>query len=175
LPPWVMNIPLANVLPTNQFATLDEGVLNRRRWAIFTFANDRPGAHGRPCIESVTLRYEHGVVSTNTGAPSCGALAPPRAVPVATEIIFTNVAGLIVGMTLDPTVARVEMNFSSGADLDVPTRLLSARQAKKAKVRTFRYVALGIGRKACLEAFEGIAGSGKTLFQTSPQECVLAP
>lgn len=173
LPHWVMNIPLWKVLPTKQFAILGEGVVKSRRWAIFVFANDRQGANQHPCIENVTLRYEQRSIAITDGAPSCGPLAPPRPVPVTTEYVFTNVGGMVVGMTLDPSVARVRMSLSTGPDLNVPTKLLNPRQAKKAKVRPFRYVAMGIGRRACLEAFEGIAQNGNALFQTSPQECVL--
>jgi hypothetical protein len=173
VPGWVMNIPLWKVLPTKQFAILGEGVVKSRRWAIFAFANDRSKANTHPCIENVTLRYEHRSVSISNGAPSCGALAPPNPVPVTTEYAFTNVGGVVVGMTLDPSVARVRMDFSAGPDLDVPTKLLNSRQAKKARLKPFQYVAMGVGRKACLEAFEGIAESGDTLFQTALQECVL--
>lgn len=172
LPGWVMNVPLSKVLPTKHFATLGEGVVRDRRWAILAFANDRPGADKRPCIKNVILRYERGLIVINHGAPSCGPLTPPKSVPVTTEYLFTNVSGGVVGMTLGLSIAHVRLHFSTGADLDVSTKLLNRRQAKKAKVRPFRYVALGLHRKACLEAFEGISKGGSTLFQTSPQECM---
>lgn len=173
LPNSVMHFPMWSVLPAKRFAILGEGVIKRRRWAIFAFANGRPGASQHPCIEDVTLRYVGGLISINHGEPSCGALAPPNPIPVATEYAFTNVGGVVVGMTLDPSIARVKMDFSTGPDLDVSTKLLSSHQAKKSRLRAFRYVALGLSRKACLEAFQGVSGSGNTIFQTSPQECVL--
>lgn len=175
LPSWTMNVPLWKALPTKHFAILGEGVVNNRRWAIFAFASNRSRADQLPCIEHVTLRYEHRSVAISHGAPSCGVLAPPRPTPVTTEYAFTNVGGLVVGMTLDPSVARVKMDVSAGPSLGVSTKLLKSHQAKKAKVRPFRYVALGVDRKACLEALEGIAEDGESLFQTSPQECILHP
>lgn len=171
LPGLAMHVPLWKVLPTKHFATLGEGVVNGRRWAVFTFARDDPGAGQRPCIESVTLRYQHGLIAITTGAPSCGSLAPPRSVPVMTEYAFTNVGGLAIGMTVDPSVARIEFDFSTGPDVGVATKLLNPGQAKKAHVRQFRYVAVGLSRKACLEAFAGIGANGSTLFQASPREC----
>lgn len=173
LPAWVMNIRLSNVLPTEHFATLSEGVVNRRRWAVFTFANGRSGGKQIPCIESVVLRYQRRSVSLSYSAPNCGALAPPRLSPVITEYVFTNVAGVVVGMTLDPAVTHVRMEFSAGPDVKAQTRLLNSRQATKARVKPFRYVALGFDRRACLEAVEGVAESGSVLFQTAPLECVL--
>lgn len=173
LPGQVMDIPLWKVLPTKHFAILGEGVVKRRRWAIFAFMNDHAGSARYPCIENVTLRYEHRSISITTSEPSCGALAPPSPTPVTTEYVFTKVAGMVVGMTLAPSVARLKMHFSSGSDLDVPTKLLNAGQAKKARIRSFRYLAMGVQRKACLESFEGVSKNDVALFQTSPQECVL--
>lgn len=175
MPSWVMDIPLWKVLPTKQFAILGEGVLRGKRWGVFAYAGNGPRSDRYPCIRSVTLGYERGLILINDGGPSCGGLAPPRSVPVTTEHVFTNSVGVVVGMTLNEAVASVKLNFSAGADLDVLTKRLNSHQASKAKVRPFRYVAIGVGRKACLEAFSGMAKSGDLLFQTPTQECVLAP
>jgi hypothetical protein len=173
LPGWVMNIPLSKRLPTDDFAVLGEGVIRKRRWAIFTFANDRPRAKERPCIEHVNLRYEHGVISITNGAPSCGGLAPFNPVPVTTEYVFTKVAGAVVGMTVDPSVARLRMVFSNGQSLHRATQLLSVHQAAKAKVKRFRFVAMGISQKTCLESLQGFSNSGDVLFQTPSEECLV--
>jgi len=173
LPGWVMDIPLSKVLPTQYFAVLGEGVVHGRRWGVYTFANGRPGAKQRPCIENVTLRYVHGTVATTNGAPSCGKLAPPNAVPVTTEYVFTNVAGLVIGMTLDPTVAAVRLGLSKGPVVKMATRRLSKHQAEKARVMPFRYMAMGFGRRACLESIQGLSASGDTLFETAPLSCVI--
>jgi hypothetical protein len=172
LPNWVMKVPMWRVLPTKQFAVLEEGVVNRRRWAIYAFSNDRPGSSRLPCIENVILRYEHGAIAISNSAPSCGALAPPSKTPVTTEYVLTKVGGVVVGMMLGRSVARVKMHFSTGPGVNMRTKLLSSGQAMKARVRQFRYLAMGIARKACLEASEGVDQSGNTLFQTPPQECV---
>lgn len=173
LPGWVMEIPLWKVLPTKHFAVLGEGVVHGRRWAVFAFANERPGARRRPCIGTVTLRYDHGQVSITNGAPSCGLLAPEKPVPVMTEYTFTKVEGMVIGLTLAPSVVRVKMTLSRGPDLSLNTKLLSAQQAEKAKVRQFRYVVRGFTRKACLKSLRGVSETGSTLFQTTPQGCVI--
>lgn len=174
LPGWVMDIPLSKVLPTQHFAVLGEGVVHGRRWGVYAFANGgQSGAKQRPCIENVTLRYMHGTVAITNGEPSCGKLAPPSAVPVTTEYVFTNVSGIVVGMTLNPTVAAIKLELSKGPRVKVGTRLLNKKQAEKARVTPFRYVAMGLERKACLESIQGLSASGDTLFQTSPLDCVI--
>ena len=175
LPNWVMDIPLWKVLPTKHFATLGKGVLGRKRWAVFAYVGTGSNADEMPCIRAVTLGYKRGFIAINDGGPSCGGLAPPRSVPVTTEHVFTNTVGVVVGMTLSEAVSSVSLDFSAGADVQVLTKRLNPRQASNAKVRPFRYVAIGARRKACLEAFSGTAKSGALLFQTPSQECVLAP
>ena len=169
-----MSVPLWSVLPTKQFAILGEGVVKNRRWGIYVFKNDRRGASRRPCIENVTLRYEHHSISPAHGEPSCGVLAPPSEVPVTTEYVFSNVGGIVVGMTLGLAVAHVSMQLSMGPALERFDQVDQLKTGKKGQGRRFRYIAVGIGRKACLEASEGMARNGDTLFQAPPQECVLS-
>jgi hypothetical protein len=172
LPGWVLDFPLWKVLPSSHFARLGEGVVNRRRWAIYTFAKGRSASKGRPCIEEVGLRYEAGVLKLTKSEASCGGLAPPQATPVTTENVLSNVPGVIVGMTLANSVKRVTLDFSNRSSLDTAARSLTSSQAAKARVRQFRYVAVGLVRKACLEDTKGFSSSGVQLFETTPLECV---
>jgi hypothetical protein len=167
-----MQIPLWKVLPTKHFAVLGEGVVRGRRWAIYAFARGGPESKERPCIEDVNLRYEHGVASINSGEPSCGALAPPNPVPVTTEYVFTNVSGMVVGMTAASSVRQVELRLSDGRQLKLATKLLSAKQATKAKVGQFRFIAVGLEKRGCLESTRGLSSSGEALFETAPAHCV---
>jgi hypothetical protein len=159
-------------LPVTQFATLDEGVVRGRFWGIYAFSRQGAGGSKRPCIEEVTLQSRHGVPAFSTAEPSCGGLTPPQKHPVTVEYIFSNVQGSVLGMTVASSVRTVELQRSDGRTLKLPTELLSTKQAKKAKVRQFRFIAIGLARKGCLESVRGLSEAGEILFETAPAHCL---
>lgn len=163
---------LWRALPTRNFATLGEGTVHGRYWGVYAFLKINQG-HNKPCIENVVERTIGRSISIQTGSPSCGLLAPARSTPVVSETALSNVGGVILGMTVAPEVRQLELQLKGQGTKAFEPRLLSHAQAKKAHLRQFRYIAVGLPKAKCLLQSTGLGATGSTLFESAKVECSL--
>lgn len=171
-PKWVKDYPLWRAVPTKAFAVLGEGIVSNVRWGIYVY---RDGPRSKPCIMEANLAF-NGLYSSTQ---DCGGLVPPAPEPIYTlttsESEWPNGKRLessIIGLAgLSPEVTRVQVRIRPGPNLTVQSRLLSQRQAMKARVPQFRYVAKALNRKVCINQVIGLDQVGSEIFKTSPTDC----
>jgi hypothetical protein len=76
-----------------------------------------------------------------------------------------------MGLTFDPSVARVVMALDAGGQIAMRPRLLSARQQHKANVPALKYVALGLMRNVCVDTVTGYDDEGHEMVAASTDVC----
>jgi hypothetical protein len=179
-PAWVKRFPLWMNVPTEAFAVLDEGIIGHRRWAVYTFRGTAAAAAQRPCIELAYLYYGPGPNAGSFSSSSqCGPLAPPSSNPLIAQSGLStqeHIGGPVInstvwGITFGRNVTRVRMTFQPKPASSYATRLLSRRQARKAHLQRFRYLAFGVRRSLCLDAIAGFDSSGLQLFESAFDSC----
>lgn len=179
-PAWVRHFPLWMDVPTKSFAVLGEGTVRQQRWGVYTFRGKGKAAGKRPCIELATLFYGLGHRGASfTSNSACGPLAPPAEQPVIEESGITvqkkvngpTVSDTVIAMTVARSVIDVRLHLEPGPSQTKRTRLLSTRQAAKAHVQQFRYVAFGLARKECISAVTAFDETGTQLFETATRDC----
>lgn len=68
--------------------------------------------------------------------------------------------------------AKVELYFNGPAkDRTVALKEISSAKAKKANLRPFRYFALALLGRSCLERFVGMSADGAVLFDSEIMHC----
>jgi hypothetical protein len=166
---------LWSVLPTKAFAVLGEGTVRARRWGVYAFRSKARNAGKSPCIQIVSLRADPALgdaFSVFGGGPDCGSLAPPADVPVVSQIAYESVKGTALAMTAATTVIEAVFELESGAVLTRKTKLLSERQALKANLERFRYLAFGVPYDVCVEGISGFDAAGLEVIHTRTEKCV---
>lgn len=156
------------------FAVLASGQRGAVKWTMFTFRG--PGAKGgaSPCIEEVDQIYRGFASGTD-----CAPFAPPGSEPARTEFSTSLPAGkrgvevsiTIIGMLFGQQVRQVRLTMNSGPDMVRHTRLLTTRQARRARVRPLRYLAFDLGRRACVEAVTAFDDGGREVLSTPREPC----
>ena len=165
---------LWRVLPTKAFAVLGEGQVADLRWGIYAFRGRGSQGGARPCIGEVDLWRDGGF----SQATECGYAAPPPNWPTFT-LTSTSVKrsgsppieGSVIGMTFATSVRRARIDLGPGPSVIRRTRLLSAKQAEKAHIEPFRYLAFDIGRTVCLEGVTGYDSSDVAVLDTTRYKC----
>ena len=172
--PAVRSYPLWSVLPTRSFAILGEGSIRQTRWGVYVFRQAGKGSDAPACIEEVDLTF-FGLFSTDI---ECGVPAPPNDWPpftltsASTKRPDSPVVGeTVMSMMLGLNVLRVTLNVNPGISVKRSTRLLSAKQAAKAHVEPFRYLALGLARDVCLDGVEGFDADDHRVLSTPLAGC----
>lgn len=165
------SFPLWSQLPTKSFAVLGEGVIRSRRWGVYLFRGFGPKGGQRPCVEIVTLRQLPRGLSVGSGGPECGAIAPPAAAPIAGQSTFGTVDASVVAVVAGTPVSILRIDLDPGSPRAFATRLLNARQARKAHVRQVRYLAVALGTAGCIEEIQGLGDSGESIFRTPNRGC----
>lgn len=165
------SFPLWSQLPTNSFAVLGEGVIRSRRWGVYLFRGFGPNGGQRPCVEIVALRQLPGGLNVGNGGPECGGIAPPATVPIVGQSAFGSVDASVVAVVAGTPVLTLRIDLDPGTPRAFATRLLNARQARKAHVRQVRYVAVTVGTAGCIEEIQGLGDSGESVFRTPNRSC----
>jgi hypothetical protein len=173
--------PLWTVLTVKSFAVLGEGQTGRNQWGAYIFRGPQAPAT-EPCIVVPTYYTgptDQSAGSLETGEVRCGPLTPAsRRIVIARSGIaikpslkspYVTLAAL--AMTFSPEVRQVTIHFGSGPSETRPTRLLSARQTAKARVRPLRYVAFGLAHSACVTGVTGFDADGVQLFDAPAERC----
>jgi hypothetical protein len=173
------DFPLWKDVPANKFATLSEG-RNRlgTRWALYAY---RGRSATRPCILLASIT-RLGKYSSSFGcgwlAPRGGPNIPPVTVGSSNSIFGHNGKGAraesFFAMTASAESVQVDLGIEGGGTVGTSAKYLSPRQARKAKVVRFRYVAFVRPYAACVDDVIGYDGLGNTLFSASLNECASA-
>ncbi len=180
VPGWVRDFPLWMGLRGKAFAVLDEGTVRQVRWGVYAFRGTGSFAGEKPCLELAMLSYGGGAggASFQTNS-SCGPLAPPAHRVVLVKNGFSmqkavngpTASATVFGMTLGPSVKEVRVGLRPNPAELRATRYVSARQARKAHVQRFRYVAFGIPRAACFEDLMGFDSLHNQVVHIQPERC----
>jgi hypothetical protein len=173
-PPGFASLPLWRAVPTKHFAILGEGRTADLRWGIYAYRGKGREAGRHPCIFEVDVSVD-GPFSTGQ---ECGPVSPPFDWPIFTSTTSTNRDAqghehnaFIIGMTLGLEVSKVVLDLGPGPNQTRVPRRLSDAQAKKARLRPFSYLALGIARDRkvnCLEGVTGFDAAGVEIIDTRP-------
>jgi len=170
--------PLWKDIPTKAFAVLGRGKVRGTRWEVFAFRGPSASLGGKqPCIQvaHITLNGMYGY------SRECGPLAPARGLTTTPVYALTGsshrdtpggptVGESFLGMTVSSQVIDLRLELS-GPSISRRTRLISARQSRKANVRQFRYIALGLARDACISHVVGVNLQGSVLIDADANEC----
>lgn len=176
----VREFPLWSMVPSRSFAVLDEGIERQQRWGLYTFRGKGAHADQKPCIELVTLYFgSPGGGLSLQGSDGCGVLAPPAHQPVLVHGGITvsktvkgpAVSDSIFGMTMALNVSSIRVELEPNVVRRFHTRLLSQAQARKARVRQFRYVSFGIAKEVCLAQVTAYDSRGVGLLETKRHKC----
>jgi hypothetical protein len=156
------------------FAILDEGQVRQQRWGIYVSRGAGPNGGSEPCLHEILIDLTGGF----SAGGDCGPLAPPEEWPVWTSFGMSikppkgpRVGSSAIGMSLGLEVSRVRLELQPGRDLEKRTRLLSSKQAEKARVEQFRYLAFGLARSVCIARIAGFGAEGAKLFSTPRWRC----
>lgn len=176
------DFPLWKDVPTTAFAVMGKGRVRGTRWAAFVFRGTpkREGAK-RPCVQVAHISA-NGMYGYSS---ECGPLAPAQGSNVPPVYAFTGgshrdrvgepvVGESFIGMTFAPQVFNVQLGLSSGEHITRRTKVLSLRQSRKAHVRSFRYIALGLASDVCISHVTGLNAQGETVIDASTNECTEA-
>lgn len=173
------DFPLWKDIPVKAFAVVGEGRVRGTRWAAYVFrgASKREGGK-RPCIDVAHIAA-NGAYGYST---ECGPLAPVQGPDVPPVFALSggnhsNGAGgpigeSLIGVTFAPQVVEVRFELDSDMSIARPTSYLSRRQSKKAHVRRFRYIAMGLAQDVCIKRVTGVDAQGRTVLDAATGECV---
>lgn len=158
----------------DHFARLGSGQRGAVKWTMFTFRGADAHGGASPCIEEVDQIYRGFTSGTD-----CGPFAPPADEPARTEFSTSLPAGkrgvevpiTIIGMLFDQKVRSVRLAMNDGSTVVRHTRLLTPDQARKARVRQFRYIAFDLGRRACVESVEAFDSHDREVLSTPREPC----
>jgi hypothetical protein len=171
----VRSYRLWRAVPSEHFAVLGEGVVRDLRWGLYVFRGKGRDGKASPCIQEVDVWID----GSYSAGVECGPLAPPAEWPVYT-MTSTSVSGSdgasnggasVLGMTVGLDVLRATTDFGPGPSQTRKTRLLSATQAKKARLSQFRYLAFDVARQVCLEGVTGYSRSNSIVLDTNRYDC----
>lgn len=176
---WVRSFPLWMGIPRKSFAKLGEGVVHKRRWGVYVYRDDGPGAGRRPCVEIGALYFGGGRGGAFQHRSACGALAPPAEQPLLNESGFRIKPGFdgpfvsdtVIALAVPKTVIEVKVQLHGGRTILKRTRLLTSEQASKANIIQFRYVTLAVGRRDCVMSTIGYDDTGSVLFRSPSRSC----
>lgn len=173
------DFPLWKDVPTATFAVIGKGRVRDTRWAAFVFRGSpkRQGAK-RPCVQVARISAS-GLYGYAT---ECGPLAPAQGSSVPPVYAATSsshrdgpgepvVGESFIGMALAPHVVGIQLGLSSGRYVTRRTSVLSTRQSRKANVRRFRYIAIGLARDVCINHITGMDARGGKVIDAATNEC----
>jgi hypothetical protein len=178
------SFPLWKAVPTESFAVLGKGTVRQSEWGAYVF-RQQGGTAGeiKPCIVVASFYYgwpaQDGGGFFQPGNPECGPLAPPakQAVMDTSGMTIQRTPGgptlgsTVMAMTVSLDVREVKLQLHPGPSLVLSTKLLSKAQAKKARVRPFRYVALSLARNVCVSGVTGLNAMGNQVLDSELRSC----
>jgi len=165
------SFPLWKDVPGNSFAVLGKGRLRGMEWAVFASrGSGGPKSRSEPCITVARLtegRYANAL--------SCGPLAPTEGIRYPpSHPLLGEVEATAFGISVAREISAVDIELEKGRSIkhirDEP-RLLSRRQAKKARLPQFRYVAVAVPYAACIIGIVGYSASGEKRLDFKSREC----
>lgn len=152
---------------------LGGGRAGNSRWSVYAF-HARGASGRRPCLLE-SIRSDSGGESSGV---TCGPLAPPDGgwpVYTLSRLSSGSAKATVVGVMLEPAIARVQLDFGPGPNVSRPTTPVGQKALHAAKLPRFRYVALAIRRSACLEGVTGYSDTGKVILRTPRYDCTGSP
>lgn len=161
--------PLWKDVPGRPFAVLAHRSQGKAEWAAFASHVGR-SARGRrrPCITVAVFTQE----GRYANAGSCGPLAPEEGEqhpPI--HPLIGETTGSYFAISFMRQVHRVVIELGSGVHITRQTKLLTARQARKARVVRFSYLAQSLPSDACIERIKGFATDGDLILDAGTDEC----
>jgi len=168
------SFPMWKLLPTKSFATLMDQTVGNLRIGIYVYGRGGASAPRRVCIQQTVVRDAGPIISASTGNPECSTMYPNRGFAATLGGFKQNQITAIGLVTGQEATSRVEVEMVPGGVVGRQSKVLSARQARKAHVVPLRYVALTIPAVGCLESIKGLSSAGEVLFGTGARGCAAA-
>ena len=160
--------------------SLGKGRIGGSRWAVFVSANHDGGrAGGVGCLSAVAYDKPGHPVQKH----ACGELGGPERpdafplyalAPGGAPTPSTGgdaFQGSVLGVAVAPTVAKLALQLQSGRTVTVPTKYLPVGRARELHLKRFRYVALALAERVCLERVTGLDKKGGTVFSATSNDC----
>lgn len=178
-PTWADDIPLWRDagIPLDAFAVLEEGVVRKTRWGVYAFRGKKTDT---PCLALVDLYFGGGKRAVSVHSERrCRPVTRLERSPMAVHLGYQYqeradsplVGAEAIGFGVAPDVMRLSAQLVPGGQRTLTTRILSPRQARKARVDVFRYVAFGVAREVCIGETKGLDSAGEVVVSASPEQC----
>lgn len=170
--------PLWSGVPGRTFAILKEGKLpNGTRWGVYASrVGDGVPGFEHPCLTVAKISrvgayghvYECGRPTPQDGEPP----VYPHINATFQEDAKGPVRGeAVMAFSVEVDVTRVRATASTGATMSWPTRQISSRQRAKARLPSFRYVAVALSKDVCVASLAGYKSDGKLAFERPTEAC----
>lgn len=173
-------LPLWASVPSDRFAVLDEGKVGQRRWGAYVY-REKGGKAQRACVylASLTSAPAGGSGAALGGVASCGAPAPPGEIPqlaLSRRTLQSKVNGpqetsTVGALLIAPAARRVVLDLANGSSLARTPRILSARQAAKARVQRLAYISIHAPGTVCITRVSAYDRSGSEILRTPERPC----
>lgn len=154
---------------TPSIVRVDSGLVSKFRWKVDAY---RGGASSQPCLRIDFRRVRHrNPAEIQLGETSCRAVQPlPNIFGVVDELDHPNVT--VIAMAFPPKAVSITLSFAGKKkDKVLPLKLLSAHQAQKTKLLSFRYGAIAFKGNSCLDRFVTHGQNGAILDDGGKMHC----
>lgn len=179
MPRWAQQFPLDMAIPVNRYAFLDEGNVRQRRWAAYVFRPKGATDSRSSCIYVGSIYYGGGRGGVFSDDIACGRNDSSSQAAILVASGFSTkksprrplVSDTVVGIGVPPKVTRVLVEIRPRPSQSRVTRMLSAKDAMKARVGQFRFVAFAVARRACVVSVAGYDSSGAQVLHPQAHSC----
>lgn len=166
----VRGFPAWKFLPTDEYATLSDRFIGRKRWVLYVYkAPSSAKAPRRTCLKAITISARSVGVSALTSRSECGILDVQQGFVVSQSVLLEKSAIGVV--TAQSATQTIEMQLSPvGRVSHHDVKRLSQQQARKSGLPPLRY-SVAVEGGDCLEYLRGLDGNDQTVFATGARGC----